>query len=206
MINYRCVYPNEIYHYGKRGMHWGERRYQYKDGSWTPLGRLLRKRKNKGSNIKADTKKKSSSSEEERAARRKENVKKAAIAVGAAAAITATAVAAYKISGKRQATKRSNAYASEFAREHRETMAQARETANRCKQQLNSQPIPIPTSVNSEKTYKTVQKVRGVTNSMRPRNTSSVGSMVDALKRSQAANEKINAAITSMNKTNRRWR
>lgn len=31
---------DEIYHYGKKGMHWGERLYQNLDGSLTPLGRL----------------------------------------------------------------------------------------------------------------------------------------------------------------------
>lgn len=30
----------ELYHYGKKGMHWGERLYQNKDGSLTPLGRM----------------------------------------------------------------------------------------------------------------------------------------------------------------------
>lgn len=31
---------NELYHYGTKGMSWGKRLYQYKDGSLTPLGRL----------------------------------------------------------------------------------------------------------------------------------------------------------------------
>ena len=31
---------NELYHYGKKGQKWGERLYQNKDGSLTPLGRL----------------------------------------------------------------------------------------------------------------------------------------------------------------------
>lgn len=30
---------NELYHEGTKGMHWGVRRYQYKDGSLTPAGR-----------------------------------------------------------------------------------------------------------------------------------------------------------------------
>ena len=31
---------NELYHHGTKGMSWGKRLYQYKDGSLTPLGRL----------------------------------------------------------------------------------------------------------------------------------------------------------------------
>lgn len=30
---------NELYHHGQPGMHWGVRKYQYKDGSLTPAGR-----------------------------------------------------------------------------------------------------------------------------------------------------------------------
>lgn len=32
-------YNNELYHYGKKGMRWGIRRYQNKDGSLTPAGK-----------------------------------------------------------------------------------------------------------------------------------------------------------------------
>ena len=32
--------PNELYHYGVKGMKWGVRRYQNKDGSLTPEGKL----------------------------------------------------------------------------------------------------------------------------------------------------------------------
>lgn len=32
--------PNELKHHGVEGMHWGERNYQYEDGSLTPLGRI----------------------------------------------------------------------------------------------------------------------------------------------------------------------
>lgn len=32
--------PNELKHYGVPDMHWGERKYQYKDGSLTPEGRV----------------------------------------------------------------------------------------------------------------------------------------------------------------------
>lgn len=33
------MYNDELYHYGKKGMKWGVRRYQNKDGSLTPAGK-----------------------------------------------------------------------------------------------------------------------------------------------------------------------
>lgn len=39
MIYYRRPYPNELYHYGIKGQHWGERRFQNKDGSLTTAGK-----------------------------------------------------------------------------------------------------------------------------------------------------------------------
>lgn len=35
---------NELYHYGVKGMHWGVRRYQNEDGSYTASGRLHRRK------------------------------------------------------------------------------------------------------------------------------------------------------------------
>ena len=37
------IMSDELEHSGKRGMHWGERNYQRKDGTWTPLGLRLRR-------------------------------------------------------------------------------------------------------------------------------------------------------------------
>ena len=39
MRYYRQPYPNELWHYGIKGMHWGDRRYQNEDGSLTPAGK-----------------------------------------------------------------------------------------------------------------------------------------------------------------------
>lgn len=34
---------SELYHYGVKGMKWGVRRYQNKDGSLTRLGRIIKR-------------------------------------------------------------------------------------------------------------------------------------------------------------------
>ena len=39
MIEFRRPYPNELYHYGIKGQHWGERRFQNEDGSLTSAGK-----------------------------------------------------------------------------------------------------------------------------------------------------------------------
>lgn len=63
----------ELYHHGVKGMRWGVRRYQNKDGSLTPAG-------------------KKRASDPDRAARNKEIAKK--VAIGAAATLTVAAAAA----------------------------------------------------------------------------------------------------------------
>lgn len=39
-IELRAPYQNELYHFGKKGMRWGVRRYQNPDGSLTPAGQV----------------------------------------------------------------------------------------------------------------------------------------------------------------------
>lgn len=38
-MDFRAVYPNELYHHGIKGQKWGVRRFQNKDGSLTPVGK-----------------------------------------------------------------------------------------------------------------------------------------------------------------------
>lgn len=39
-MDWKKQYFEELYHHGIKGQKHGDRRFQYKDGSWTPLGRL----------------------------------------------------------------------------------------------------------------------------------------------------------------------
>ena len=74
MWEYNYNYSNELYHYGIRGMKWGVRRYQNKDGSYTNAGKKRR------------------SADPETIQKRKDTAKKVAIglaAVGTVAAATA---------------------------------------------------------------------------------------------------------------------
>lgn len=50
-------YTNELCHDGVKGMHWGQRLYQNKDGSLTPLGRLRyrKMRKDKSKQLEPET-------------------------------------------------------------------------------------------------------------------------------------------------------
>lgn len=68
------IVNGELYHHGVKGMRWGVRRYQNKDGSLTPAG------------------KKRELTEEERKARNKKIAKGVAIGIGATAATAAATV------------------------------------------------------------------------------------------------------------------
>lgn len=182
-MSHSDIYTNELYHHGIKGMHWGIRRFQRKNGTWTTKGKKHREQ------IEDD---------DETKARRKETAKKAAIGVGVAAAVTATAIVAYKVAGKSAANKCRNQYASDFAKEHRETMEMAQRTAQQCKNRLNSQPIPRPSS----QAYKPVTRTAPVRNVPKANNVN----FSEALRRSQEANRKMDTALQNMNRTNRRWR
>lgn len=81
---YVIISNGELYHHGIKGMRWGVRRYQNKDGSLKAAGR---KRYTEGDNKQL--------TDEERAARNAK-IKKAAVAVGAVAATAALAYVGHK--------------------------------------------------------------------------------------------------------------
>lgn len=62
------IMSDELEHSGKKGMHWGERNYQRKDGTWTPLGLRLRRAREGTS----DSKRKPSADAQKRADRKNE--------------------------------------------------------------------------------------------------------------------------------------
>lgn len=81
MSNYILTSNGELYHAGVKGMKWGVRRYQKKDGSLTPAGK---KRYNDPE----------SKSEQEQ---KKSRIKKIAIAGGVVAGTALAAIGAYKL-------------------------------------------------------------------------------------------------------------
>ena len=64
---------NELYHHGTKGMSWGKRLYQYKDGSLTPLGRL---RYGNKTNMRAAEKAKAKKIDDKKAKKESSNTSK----------------------------------------------------------------------------------------------------------------------------------
>ena len=78
MWEYNHSYSNELYHHGIKGMKWGVRRYQNKDGTYTDAGKKRR------------------SQDPETVQKRKDTAKKvAAITVAAVGAVAVSAAAIY---------------------------------------------------------------------------------------------------------------
>lgn len=72
----RVVEPeDELLHYGRKGQHWGDRLYQNKDGSLTPLGRLRYGSKPAGVGVRKKSKEEKKKAKEE-ALKKKEAKKK----------------------------------------------------------------------------------------------------------------------------------
>jgi hypothetical protein len=63
-------YGTELYHHGVQGQKWGQRLYQYEDGSLTPLGKARRQAQLKKKERAVEAKKKRQVKEQKRAERR----------------------------------------------------------------------------------------------------------------------------------------
>ena len=88
------VSPDELYHHGIKGMHWGVRHYQNPDGSLTPAGyKHYGYGKNEGNSKDEEPKKKKFSLSEDQ----KSKLKKVAIGTAVVGGVALGAYAAYKL-------------------------------------------------------------------------------------------------------------
>ena len=92
-------YTNELYHWGIKGMKWGVRRYQNKDGTLTPAGKRRQAKQEYDAEVKA-AKAKYKSAQRDADGSDSERAKRIAKKVAVAAIMTATVATAAAIYAK----------------------------------------------------------------------------------------------------------